>query len=146
MIVGSFEDSGNSVATITRSEIESNPNICYLGKQKDVRPFMCMSDVFVLPSYREGFGMVLMEAGALEVPCITTDISGCNEIIQDGVNGRIIPSRNEGALYDAMKWFYEHRDDEVKEMARCARHMIIERYEQQKVWKAFLEEYRSLEK
>lgn len=40
---------------------------------------------------------------------------------------------------------YEHRDDEVKEMARCARHMIIERYEQQKVWKAFLEEYRSLE-
>lgn len=107
---------------------------------------MCMSDVFVLPSYREGFGMVLMEAGALEVPCITTDISGCNEIIQDGVNGRIIPSRNEGALYDAMKWFYEHRDDEVKEMARCARHMIIERYEQQKVWKAFLEEYRSLEK
>ena len=146
VIVGSFEDSGNSVATITRSEIESNPNICYLGKQKDVRPFMCMSDVFVLPSYREGFGMVLMEAGALEVPCITTDISGCNEIIQDGVNGRIIPSRNEGALYDAMKWFYEHRDDEVKEMARCARHMIIERYEQQKVWKAFLEEYRSLEK
>ena len=146
VIVGSFEDSGNSVATITRSEIESNPNIRYLGKQKDVRPFMCMSDVFVLPSYREGFGMVLMEAGALEVPCITTDISGCNEIIQDGVNGRIIPSRNEGALYEAMRWFYEHRDDEVKEMARRARHMIIERYEQQKVWKAFLEEYHSLEK
>lgn len=146
VIVGSFEDSGNSVATITRSEIESNPNIRYLGKQKDVRPFMCMSDVFVLPSYREGFGMVLMEAGALEVPCITTDISGCNEIIQEGVNGRIIPSRNEGALYEAMRWFYEHRDDEVKEMARRARHMIIERYEQQKVWKAFLEEYHSLEK
>ena len=53
---------------------------------------LCVCQMFfVLPSYREGFGVVLMEAGALDIPCITTDISGCNEIIQDGVNGRVIP-------------------------------------------------------
>ena len=94
VMVGAFEDSDNPIKIITRTEIETHPNIHYYGKQKDVRPFMCMSDVFVLPSYREGFGVVLMEAGALDIPCITTDISGCNEIIQDGVNGRVIPPRD----------------------------------------------------
>lgn len=142
VIVGAFEDNDNSVKTVTRTEIEANPNIHYCGRQKDVRPFMCISDVFVLPSYREGFGVVLMEAGALDIPCITTDISGCNEIIQDGVNGRIIPPRDEKALYGAMKWFYEHRSDEVKEMAKLARPMIVERYEQQMLWKELLKAYR----
>lgn len=143
VMVGAFEDSDNPIKIITRTEIETHPNIHYYGKQKDVRPFMCMSDVFVLPSYREGFGVVLMEAGALDIPCITTDISGCNEIIQDGVNGKIIPPRDVDTLYDAMKWMYEHRM-EVKEMAKRARPMIVERYEQQMVWSALLEEYRSL--
>ncbi len=144
VMVGAFEDSDNPIKIITRTEIETHPNIHYYGKQKDVRPFMCMSDVFVLPSYREGFGVVLMEAGALDIPCITTDISGCNEIIQDGVNGRVIPPRDENILYEPMKWFYDHRNGEVKEMARRARSMIMERYEQHKVWEAFLKEYRSL--
>lgn len=144
VMVGAFEDSDNPIKIITRTEIETHPNIHYYGKQKDVRPFMCMSDVFVLPSYREGFGVVLMEAGALDIPCITTDISGCNEIIQDGVNGRVIPPRDENILYETMKWFYDHRNGEVKEMARRARSMIMERYEQHKVWEAFLKEYRSL--
>ena len=144
VMVGAFEDSDNPIKIITRTEIETHPNIHYYGKQKDVRPFMCMSDVFVLPSYREGFGVVLMEAGALDIPCITTDISGCNEIIQDGVNGRVIPPRDENFLYETMKWFYDHRNGEVKEMARRARSMIMERYEQHKVWEAFLKEYRSL--
>ena len=85
-----------------------------------------------------------MEAGALGVPCITTDITGCNEIIQNGINGRIIPPRDEQILYEAMKWFYEHRDDEVKIMAENARPMIAERYEQHKVWEALLKEYQSL--
>ena len=144
VMVGAFEDSDNPIKIITRTEIETHPNIHYYGKQKDVRPFMCMSDVFVLPSYREGFGVVLMEAGALDIPCITTDISGCNEIIQDGVNGRVIPTRDDNILYETMKWFYDHRNGEVKEMARRARSMIMERYEQHKVWEAFLKEYRSL--
>lgn len=125
--------------------MQVNSHVHAVGFQSDVRPYMNQSDTFVLPSYREGFGLVLMEAGALGVPCITTDIIGCNEIIQDGINGRIIPPRDEDALYHAMKWFYEHRNDEVKEMAKRARPMIVERYEQHKVWEALLEEYRSLE-
>ena len=145
ILIGPFEDD-NPIEENTKTEIDLNPYIHYWGNQKDVRPFMCASDVFILPSYREGFGMVLMEAGALGVPCITTNITGCNEIIQDGVNGKIIPPRDENALYEVMKWFYEHRNDEVKKMAERARPMIVERYEQHKVWEALLAEYQLLSK
>lgn len=145
ILVGPFEDKQNPVEEKTKKEIELNSKIHFWGSQKDVRPFMCTTDVLVLPSYREGFGIVLMEAGALGVPCITTNIIGCNEIIQDGVNGKIIPPRDEDALYNTMKWFYEHRNNEVKEMKRFARPMIVERYEQYNVWEALLKEYQSLD-
>lgn len=144
IMVGPIEFNENPVDESTKAEIDSNSKIHFWGSQKDVRPFICVSNVFVLPSYREGFGIVLMEAGALGVPCITTNIIGCNEIIQDGVNGRIIPPRDENALYNAMKWFYEHREVEVKKMARRARTLIEERYEQHKVWEALLKEYKTL--
>lgn len=145
ILVGPLEDNENAIDESTKKEISSNSNIVFWGRQKDIRPFMCASDVFVLPSYREGFGVVLMEAGALGIPCITTDIIGCNEIIQDGVNGKIIPPRNEEALYNVMKWMYDHRNNEVKEMARCARSLVVRRYEQLMVWNAMLKEYHSLE-
>ena len=144
IMVGSMENEQNPITEITKSKMQVNNRIHIVGFQADVRPYMNQSDVFVLPSYREGFGVVLMEAGALGIPCITTDIIGCNEIIQDNINGKIVPPRDEEALYNAMKWFYEHRDDKVKEMAKRARPMIVERYEQHKVWEALLEEYRSL--
>ena len=115
-----------------------------VGLQSDVRPFMAISNVFVLPSYREGFGQVLVEACSLGVPCITTDITGCNEIIQDGINGKVIPPRDENALYKMMKWFYDYRDDKVKIMASNARPTIAKRYERHKVWNALLSEYQSL--
>lgn len=146
ILVGPLEDNENAIDESTKKEINSNSNIVFWGRQKDIRPFMCASDVFVLPSYREGFGVVLMEAGALGIPCITTDIIGCNEIIRDGVNGKIIPPRNEEALYNVMKWMYDHRDNEVKGMARCARSLVVKRYEQVMVWNAMLKEYHSLEK
>ena len=103
-----------------------------------------MADVMAFPSYREGFPNVVMQAGAMGLPSIVTDINGCNEIIQDGVNGKIIPPKNEKALYEAMKWMYEHHKTKVKEMAQRARPIIVERYEQKKVWEELLKEYKRL--
>ena len=144
IVVGPEENSLNPISNETRKILSENRCIHIYGRQNDVRPYMMISNVFILPSYREGFGLVLMEAGALGVPCITTNIIGCAEIIKDGLNGKIVPPRDREALYETMKWFYEHRDNEVKEMAAKARPMIIERYEQHKVWEALLKEYASL--
>lgn len=144
-LVGDFERELDPLHKDVEKEIAENKTIVSWGFQSDVRHFFAASDVLVFPSYREGFPNVVLQAGAMELPSIVTDINGCNEIIRDGVNGRIIPSRNEEALYGAMKWFYEHRNEEVTEMAKRARPMIVECYEQHKVWEALLEEYRSLD-
>ena len=142
-LVGGFERDLDPLAEDVEKMIEENMDIVAWGFQRDVRLFFAASDVLVFPSYREGFPNVVLQAGAMELPSIVTDINGCNEIIRNGVNGKIIPPRDVDTLYDAMKWMYEHRM-EVKEMAKRARPMIVERYEQQMVWSALLEEYRSL--
>ena len=72
-----------------------------------------------------------------------TDINGCNEIIEEGVNGRIIPSRDSDALFVAMDWMLTHLSD-IKNMASNSRRLIQERYEQKDVWKALLNMYNSL--
>lgn len=121
-------------------EIESNPSIVSLGYQSDVRPYYSISDILVLPSYREGFPNVVMQAGAMGLPCIVSDINGCNEIIIEGDNGLIIPTKNEKALLEAMIKFMKNKEllDELKANARK---MIIDRYDQQYFWNLLLNEY-----
>lgn len=145
LLVGGLEQELDPLDEETLSLLQSHKVISAVGFQNDVRPYLAVSDVLVFPSYREGFPNVVLQAGAMGLPSIVTDINGCNEIIREGENGKIIPLRDENALYEAMTWFYEHRDDEVKEMALRARPLIMERYEQHKVWTALLEEYRMLE-
>jgi glycosyltransferase involved in cell wall biosynthesis len=64
-----------------------------IGYQEEVRPYFAMANVFVLPSYREGFPNAVLQAGAMNLPSIVTDISGANEIIQQNENGIIIPQK-----------------------------------------------------
>ena len=69
--------------------LRSDPNIHFVGYQNDVRPFLVAADVLVFPSYREGFPNVVLQAGAMSVPAIVTNINGCNEIIKEDFNGKI---------------------------------------------------------
>ena len=141
LLVGPFEKDLDPVLPEVEEQILHHPGISFVGWQSDVRPFLAASDAFVFPSYREGFPNVVMQAGAMGLASIVTDINGCNEIIVDGKNGVIIPSKDEEALYQAMKDFVAH-PEKVKQMAANARPMIASRYEQKMVWKALLEEYR----
>ncbi|MDN5859294.1 MAG: glycosyltransferase family 4 protein [Pseudonocardia sp.] len=77
--------------------------IVMLGQRRDVPEVLAASDVFVLPSYREGMPVSLLEAMACEVPVITTDIRGCREAVADGEAGLIVPPRDAGALSDALR-------------------------------------------
>lgn len=144
ILVGGLEKKLNPILPEVEFQILNHPNIFFFGFQEDVRPYLAAANAFVFPSYREGFPNVVLQAGSMELPSIVTNINGCNEIIQDGINGKIIPPQNSDALYNEMKWFYEHRDNEVKEMAKNARPIIIKYYEQHKVWEALLNVYQSL--
>lgn len=129
VLVGPREDNLDPVSQVTRSRIELGDGIEAVGGQHDVRPFYAAADALVFPSYREGFPNVVIEAGAMGLPSIVTDINGSREIIIEGENGVIIPSKDEEALYLAMKRFVEHPDD-VAAMAANARPLIASRFEQ----------------
>ena len=141
LLLGRFESHLDPIDPLTLKTIETTPQIITAGYQLDVRPFLAMADVFVLPSYREGFPNVVMQAGAMNLPSIVTDINGANEIILDGQNGLIVPPKDETQLAAAMQRLLED-DGMRKQMAASARGLIASRYEQQMVWNAILEEYR----
>ncbi len=150
LLIGELDGEDDALAKDKLNYLMQSKNVKYIGVQSDIRPYLMASDVLAFPSYREGFPNVPLEAGALGLPAIVTNINGSNEIIEDGVNGKIIqaPLDNKGMrvnditieLYTMMKWFYYH-PEEVKRMGENARPIICERYEQQNVWNALLKFY-----
>lgn len=129
LLVGPCEEHLDPVLPETMHMIETCESIESVGRQEDVRPFYEQSDVLVFPSYREGFPNVVIEAGAMGLPSIVTDINGSREIIENGKNGLIVPPRDEQALYEAMKWIVEYPEERDR-MAMNARPMVASRYEQ----------------
>ncbi len=144
LLVGPFEKKLDPLPNYIKKEIDDNPNIISVGFQKDVRPFFAISNVFVFPSYREGFPNVVLQAGAMGKFCIVTDINGSSEIIEDGINGTIIPVKDVPSLTNAMLDVVEN-SSKYKSANETYRALIAEKYEQKLVWQAQLSEYRQLE-
>ncbi len=106
-------------------EDEDGKAIIYHGEQKDMIPFYQSAHCVVHPSYYpEGMSNVLLEAAAHCRPIITTDRAGCKEIVEDKVNGFIIPIRNEDALVDAIEAFLKLDWEEKKMMGINGRKII----------------------
>lgn len=145
ILVGSFETELDPLLPGNEGFFKSSPNVVFVGHQQDVRPYLVAADALVFPSYREGFPNVVMQAGAMGLPSIVTDINGCNEIIVNGKNGRIIPPKDEAELESTMTWFIENQQ-EVASMAGRAVQMIKARYEQKDVWYAIMNMYLSLDR
>lgn len=128
ILVGYYEDDLDPLKIETHKLIKSCEAIEFVGQQSDVRPWFAASDVAVLASYREGFPNVVIEAGAMGLPQIGTDINGAREIIIEGENGTIVPSKSINALYEAMKRMLNV--DYRNSLAKNARRLIASRYEQ----------------
>lgn len=144
LLVGNFEDELDPLSSKTMQIIRANNKIKLTGYQNDVRPYFAISDALVFPSYREGFPNVVMQAGAMGLPSIVTDINGCNEIIIDGKNGVIIPVKDESAIFDAMDKILSDSTYNAY-LQSNSRELIVSRYEQQLVWDAILNEYQKLD-
>lgn len=143
LLVGSEESELDPLKPESLNIIKSNKSIKAVGSQSDVRPWLCASDAFVFPSYREGFPNVVIEAGAMGLPSIVTNINGSREIIKDGINGTIIPSKDTEALYNAMKAFILNKDKTLQ-MGQAARPLISSRFEQGYVRKCLKDYYKEI--
>ena len=143
LLVGVQEPDLDPLLPHTLAEINENAHIITTGFQADVRPYFAISDVLTFPSYREGFPNVVMQAGAMGLACIVSNINGCNEIITAHVNGLIIPVKDSAALCAAMLSLLVN-PEVLQRLRSHARQIIVEKYEQQLVWDALLAEYKAL--
>ena len=145
LLVGPYEDDLDPISQPSKDIIENNSSVEYLGSKYGDELLACYAaaDCFVFPSYREGFPNTVLEAGAMGLPSIVTDINGSREIIIDGENGTIVPPKDSDALYKAMKHFVETPDD-VKRMAANARSLIASRYEQSYVRQCLKDFYKEV--
>lgn len=143
LLVGPLEEDLDPLQNESVKEIQCNPKIISVGFQKDVRQYIAISDVLVFPSYREGFPNVVMQAGAMGLPSIVSNINGSNEIIVEGINGTIIPVKDKDAIYKAMLDFFNN-NVYLSTLKENSRRMIEERYEQSLVWNALFNEYKNL--
>lgn len=145
VLVGSFEPELDSLNQETLNMIKNHPSIISKGRkmEDDLVKEYSVADCYVHPSYREGFPNTVLEAGAMGLPCIVTDINGSNEIIEDGKNGIIIQVKDADALYEAMKRILVDKEGRLR-MATFARAMIAERFDKEFVQNCQMEFYRKL--
>lgn len=159
VLVGRYEEHLDPISVNAKERINNNPKIEAVGPiyGDNLLAYYVAADCFVFPSYREGFPNTVIEAGAMGLPSIVTDINGSREIITNGndnangngnvncnvnikKNGIIIPSKNVKALYEAMKLMVT--DDKMRDaMVANARPMIESRYEQGFVRKCLYDYY-----
>lgn len=142
VLVGKYEHELDPVSDKTRKFIDSNDGIDACGPKygDDLLQMYVDADCFVMPSYREGFPNTVLEAGAMGLPSIVTDINGSREIIVNEKNGLIVPSKNANALYDAMERMLT--DDKAREIMKSnARQIIESRFEKNFVQKCQIEFY-----
>lgn len=84
--------------------------IDYYGEQADVRPFLEDAAVVVLPSYREGVPHTILEAMAIGRAILSTDVPGCRETVQEGINGFLVPVKDSKSLANKMIWMIENKE------------------------------------
>ncbi|MFK7000587.1 glycosyltransferase family 4 protein [Flavobacterium oreochromis] len=144
LLVGQEEPKLDPLRFETLKNIREDKSIITVGYQKEVRLYFSIADCLVFPSYREGFPNVILQAGAMGLPSIVTDISGCNEIIINNKNGLIIPPKNLLLLQEAMLKISSDQDLFLK-MKASSREMVVTRYKQELVWEELLKEYKRLE-
>ena len=114
--------------------------VSWLGEFSDVRPIIAESDVVVLPSYREGTPRALLEAAAMAKPIITTDAVGCREVVDDKINGLLVPVKDSSSLAQAMEQMI--RDPEMrKRMGKAGRKKVEREFDEKMVIKKILDTY-----
>jgi len=135
LIVGDFEEHLNPLKRESIKILKSGRNIIQVGFQKDIRGYLAVSDVFILPSYREGLPNSLLEAGSFGLPLIASNINGCNEIVIDGENGLLVEPKSVDDIIKKITTLVENRELYNK-LKLNIRDSIIKRYNQENFLKS----------
>jgi glycosyltransferase involved in cell wall biosynthesis len=137
LLMGAFDPGPLGVREELVGQWISEGLIEYIPFQSDVRSFIDQADCIVLPSYREGTPKTLLESASMQKPLIATDVPGCKEVIQDGVNGYLVQVKNPVDLADKMEKVLLSGDNVLEAMGRKSREMVLLKYDESIVISAY---------
>jgi glycosyltransferase involved in cell wall biosynthesis len=139
LLAGPFEPK-DAISDDTRDFLEADPRVVILGDVPDAAPYYSIADIVALPTYREGFPNVPLEAAAMELPVVATTIPGCTDAVEDGVTGTLVPPRDANALRLAIERYLE--DPELRRAHGLAgRERVMREFRQEDIWEAIYQEY-----
>ena len=144
LIIGPIdEDKSDALRPVIARDYGLSDLCIFTGLRQDMPELYSLMDVFVLPSHREGFPRSPMEASAMGVPCVVTNIRGCRETVEQGRNGILVPLGDFRGLADAIVELLTDRD-KAKKMGEEGRRMARERFDEQIVFEKLKTEYTRL--
>lgn len=139
VMVGPFEST--AVQAEVLQLLKTNSRAHYVPKTREVLPIYAASTVLAFPSYREGFGNVALEAMAMELPVVASNVMGCRESTLDGVTGILVPPRDAPALAAALRDLLDHPDKRLALGARGRERVECE-FQPVRIWRGLVAVYR----
>lgn len=146
LVLAGPRESQDPVGAEAIGRLERDPRVHLLGSIDDPSEVYSLFDIVVLPSYREGFPTVLLEAAAMALPVVASRIPGCTDAVLDGKTGTLFTPRDVGELTEAIGQYMENAEL-TRAHGRQARERVLREFRQEAVWTAVRDEYsRLLEK
>lgn len=144
LVVGPLDsDKSDGLAPADLDRVSAESGITFLGERSDVEDFYRALDMYVLASHREGFPRSAMEAAASGLPLVVTDIRGCRQVVDDGVNGRLVRPRDAASLGEAVSMVAADAELRTR-MGEASRAKAVREFDQQQVIDITLATYRRL--
>lgn len=140
LILVGDQDQRNPLPDRIFATIKEHQNIQMIPWQENVSSYIAAMDIFVLASYREGFGNVLIEASAIERPVIATDIVGCHDAVIDGTTGILVEPRNPVSLEKALNELIENPSERTR-MGQNGKQWVTENFDRNLVWNRLIKIY-----
>jgi N,N'-diacetylbacillosaminyl-diphospho-undecaprenol alpha-1,3-N-acetylgalactosaminyltransferase len=144
-LLGGPIDKGNPAAIPREygTQAEKEGLITYLAERSDILAILHISDIFTLPSYREGIPRVLLEAMSMEKPIVTTNSVGCKEVVEEGKNGFLVPVKDSVALASAIEKLINNEELRIK-MGKYGREKVLREFDERIVVSKLLQIYEEL--
>jgi glycosyltransferase involved in cell wall biosynthesis len=142
LLVGQLEVEGTLMADAVAA-LQADPRVHFTGLDWNTPSLYAAMDVVALPTYREGFPNVALEAAAMELPIVATSVPGCTDAVQDGVTGTLVAPRDPAALADALQRYLSDPRLRAKH-GEAGRRRVLAEFRREAVCEAIAAEYRSL--
>ncbi len=132
-------DNPKAISNVQMDEWTKQDNVKFYGSTNDVKGFIVESDCVVLPSYREGISMTLLESSAMEKPIIATNVVGCRDVVDDGINGYLCEVKNAKDLATKMEKMMDLSEEQRMQMGKKGREKVLEEFDERIVINKYLQ-------